>query len=163
MPESILIADDDPAMRRLYTRIFSETNYSITIATSVAEARGFIETNHYDLLVTDLMFPDGLGTELVKLLKRSAHTLKACWSRVPTPRKRARRRRNIRMFRQTFQGGAFHGRRQQGSERITPPPKTWRSAVSRNRTFRIGIPAPPCGASAKRFSSGGAPPPLKLL
>ena len=73
MPKDILIADDDPAMLKLYARIFSNTNCSVTMAASFAEARGFIEANHYDLLVTDLMLTDGIGTELVKLfLKKCA-------------------------------------------------------------------------------------------
>jgi len=67
MPGNILIADYDPAILKLYTRIFATTGYSSTMAASISEARGFLETNHYDLLVTDLMFPDGLGTELVEL------------------------------------------------------------------------------------------------
>lgn len=68
--KNILIADDDPGMLRLYTRMFSGTGYSITLAASVVDARYFLEANHYDLLVTDLMFPDGLGTELVKLFRK---------------------------------------------------------------------------------------------
>jgi DNA-binding NtrC family response regulator len=69
-PKSILIADDDPAMLRLYTRIFSDKDYSITMAASFAEARGCIEMSSYDLLITDLMLMDGLGTELVKLFEK---------------------------------------------------------------------------------------------
>lgn len=70
MPRTILIADDEPSMQKLYVRMFSGTEYVITLAASVGEARNFIEANHYDLLITDLMFPDGLGTELVKLFQK---------------------------------------------------------------------------------------------
>ncbi len=69
MPESILIADDDKAMLNLYTRIFSGRGYVFTLAASFSEAAGLIKNNDYDLLVTDLMFPDGIGTELMKLFE----------------------------------------------------------------------------------------------
>ncbi len=70
MPKSILVADDDPEMRRLYARLFTGSEYSITMASSFAEASGFIASNHYDLLVTDLMLTDGLGTELIKIFNK---------------------------------------------------------------------------------------------
>ncbi|OGS07095.1 MAG: hypothetical protein A2270_03780 [Elusimicrobia bacterium RIFOXYA12_FULL_51_18] len=70
MPGNILIADDDQAMLRLYARIFTGSGYSITMASSFTEASGLIEANHYDLLITDLMLTDGLGTELIRLLEK---------------------------------------------------------------------------------------------
>jgi DNA-binding NtrC family response regulator len=70
MPCKILLVDDDVSILRLYTRIFAGKDYSITMAESFTAAVGFIEANHYDLLVTDLMFPDGLGTELIKLFEK---------------------------------------------------------------------------------------------
>ncbi|MEI7527337.1 MAG: response regulator [Elusimicrobiota bacterium] len=73
MPRKILIADDDPAMLRVYAGLFSGRDYELTYADSVAAAAALIGKNHYDLLVTDLMFPDGLGTELTRLFaERSA-------------------------------------------------------------------------------------------
>ena len=70
MPVNILVADDDKAMLNLYSRIFSGRDYSIVLAESFAEAADLIRKNNYDLLVTDLMFPDGIGTELVKLFEK---------------------------------------------------------------------------------------------
>lgn len=70
MPVNILVADDDKAMLSLYSRIFSGNAYSISLAESFSEAASLIANNDYDLLVTDLMFPDGIGTELVKLFEK---------------------------------------------------------------------------------------------
>ncbi len=70
MPVSILVADDDKAMLNLYARIFSGKDYSVVMAESFAAAADLIRNNDYDLLVTDLMFPDGIGTELVKLFEK---------------------------------------------------------------------------------------------
>jgi len=69
MPRNILVADDDRSMLNLYNKIFSMTDYSISMAESFAEASRLIDANDYDLLITDLMFPDGLGTELIKAFR----------------------------------------------------------------------------------------------
>lgn len=77
MPKSILVADDDKAMINLYRMIFSRTDYSISKASSFAEAKQLIALNNYDLLITDLMFPDGLGTELIKLFEEKQNGAKS--------------------------------------------------------------------------------------
>lgn len=69
MPVNILVADDDKAMLNLYSRIFSGTGYSISKVETFAEASELLRKNDYDLLITDLMFPDGVGTELIKIFK----------------------------------------------------------------------------------------------
>lgn len=70
MPGSILVADDDMAMLNIYKRIFSGTGYSISLASSFAEAAGLINSANYDLLVTDLLLEDGLGTELIRMFEK---------------------------------------------------------------------------------------------
>ena len=69
MPRKILVADDDKAMLSIYTRIFASTSYSIAKASSYAEAAELIKTDSYDLLITDLLLGDGLGTDLIKLFE----------------------------------------------------------------------------------------------
>ncbi|MDD5209387.1 MAG: response regulator [Elusimicrobiales bacterium] len=71
MPVNILVADDDKAILRLYSRIFSGEGYALTKAETFAEASRLLLANDYDLLITDLMFPDGVGTELIKIFNGS--------------------------------------------------------------------------------------------
>lgn len=71
MHPEILIADDDPEMLKIYSRVFSGRDYSVTFAGSVTKASSLIRTNHYDLLITDLMFPDGKGTDLIRIFKEN--------------------------------------------------------------------------------------------
>jgi len=71
MPRSILVADDDKAMLDIYTRLFTGPDYLVSRASSYAQAAKLINSNHYDLLITDLMFPDGLGTELIKIFEKT--------------------------------------------------------------------------------------------
>lgn len=66
MPRSILVADDDRSMLNLYNKIFARTDYSVSMAGSFEEAFRLIGSRDYDLLITDFLFPDGLGTELIK-------------------------------------------------------------------------------------------------
>ncbi|MDA8243202.1 MAG: response regulator [Elusimicrobia bacterium] len=69
MPASILVADDDEIMLGVYRRMFSVTDYSISLASSFSEAAGLIGSNDYDLLITDLRLGDGLGTDLIRLFE----------------------------------------------------------------------------------------------
>jgi len=67
MPAKILVADDDRSMLNLYAKIFSGTDYSVTPAASFTEAARLLKDGEFDLLVTDFMFPDGVGTELIRI------------------------------------------------------------------------------------------------
>lgn len=71
MPGNIIVVDDDEAMLGIYMRIFSQTDYVISLASSFAEAAKLIASNNYDLLVTDLMLEDGLGTDLIRLFENT--------------------------------------------------------------------------------------------
>jgi len=64
------VVDDDEAMLDVYTRLFSGTDYLITKVSGFAEAARLINSNNYDLLITDLMLGDGLGTELIKIFEK---------------------------------------------------------------------------------------------
>jgi DNA-binding response OmpR family regulator len=71
MPKKILVADDDKAMLSLYARVFSKTGYRISPALSFEEAARLLREDSYDLLITDFMFPDGVGTELIRIFSES--------------------------------------------------------------------------------------------
>lgn len=69
MSRKILVADDDESMLNIYSRIFANTSYTLAKAASFAEAERLINDNHYDLLITDLLLQDGVGTDLIKLFE----------------------------------------------------------------------------------------------
>jgi len=77
MSKKILVADDDTAMLKIYAKIFANTDHTIATASSFAEAAGLIKVNNYDLLITDLLLQDGIGTDLIKLLKEKAKGAKS--------------------------------------------------------------------------------------
>lgn len=69
MSRKILVADDDAAMLSIYGRIFANTGYTVSKAASFAEAERLINGGTYDLLITDLLLQDGVGTDLIKLFE----------------------------------------------------------------------------------------------
>jgi DNA-binding NtrC family response regulator len=73
----ILIVDDEPAMLSLYSRIFSGQDYNIALANSFAAAAVLVKAGRYDLLITDLMLGDGLGTDLALLFAKESPGAKA--------------------------------------------------------------------------------------
>lgn len=77
MPRCILVADDDKNMLRFYERVFAKTDYLIRPASSFTEAAALIKSNNYDLLITDLMLEDGLGTDLINIFKKKREGAKS--------------------------------------------------------------------------------------
>jgi DNA-binding response OmpR family regulator len=71
MPPKILVAEDDRLLLDAYREFLGDRGYHLTFADSVSAAAEHIRTGRYDLLITDLMFPDGMGTELATLFANS--------------------------------------------------------------------------------------------
>lgn len=65
MTPSILVVDDDAATAKLYSRIISAEGCRCTTAGDVGAARRRIEAGTYDLILCDVMLPDGNGIDLI--------------------------------------------------------------------------------------------------
>ncbi len=80
--ESILLVDDEPAVAAFARRSLTDLGYDVTVVHGVREATVAIEGGApIDLLISDLVLPDGIGPELAATLRRarpSARTLFAC-------------------------------------------------------------------------------------
>jgi DNA-binding response OmpR family regulator len=81
MPETILLAEDDPSLRRLVQRILTKLAYQVIVAesgeaaiTSAREHQGSI-----DLLVTDVFMSDMAGPKLASRLRSSRPALKVLY------------------------------------------------------------------------------------
>jgi PAS domain S-box-containing protein len=66
--ETILLVEDDPWIRDLARRILAEFGYRVLECASAAEALNRTETEHVDLLLTDVIMPEISGPELARLL-----------------------------------------------------------------------------------------------
>ncbi len=62
----ILAVDDERSMLALYSRMFPAGRYKLSLAGSVADALKLMESGTYDLLISDLLFSDGTGLELIR-------------------------------------------------------------------------------------------------
>ena len=64
--ESVLVLDDDVALRRIVAQVLSKNGYLVTEAADVEEARNLAElrTQPFDLLLSDLVLERGTGPEL---------------------------------------------------------------------------------------------------
>jgi len=65
----ILIVEDERAIAELVERGLKEAGYHVEVADSGAEALKRVEAAEHDLLILDLMLPDGSGLELLEKLR----------------------------------------------------------------------------------------------
>ncbi|HLP60935.1 MAG TPA: sigma-54 dependent transcriptional regulator [Candidatus Deferrimicrobium sp.] len=63
---SILIVDDEVAIRELLKRILGQGEYAYSEAKTVAAALRLLEKRKYDLILLDLMLPDGSGMDILE-------------------------------------------------------------------------------------------------
>jgi two-component system, cell cycle sensor histidine kinase and response regulator CckA len=64
--ETILVVEDEAAMREVALRILRRNGYKVLAAASGPEALTSLETERCDLLLTDVIMPHMLGRELVE-------------------------------------------------------------------------------------------------
>ena len=67
-PRRILVVDDDVATRRLETSVLIQSGYEVDVAEDGAAAWSALNTDHYDLLITDHSMPKVTGVELLQKL-----------------------------------------------------------------------------------------------
>ncbi len=69
MQKKILIIDDDHALKKVMIKALSTSKINIKTVSSVSEGWLIIEKEDFDLVICDVVLPDGDGLELVKKLK----------------------------------------------------------------------------------------------
>ncbi|MGM4920015.1 response regulator [Tardiphaga sp. 813_E8_N1_3] len=65
----ILVVDDDLEIRKLLARYAQEQGFRVQLASRCREVRERIVTNQIDLIVLDVMLPDGSGLDLCRDLR----------------------------------------------------------------------------------------------
>jgi two-component system response regulator HydG len=68
-PRSILVVDDDLAMREMLTSLFSDHGYSVREAASVDEALELVREEDFDVILSDIKMPGRSGIEMVGELR----------------------------------------------------------------------------------------------
>ena len=59
--DQILVVDDELPILELLGRFFSRRGYEISAASSLQEAKNFLELHQVSLIILDVLFPDGNG------------------------------------------------------------------------------------------------------
>lgn len=67
----VLVVDDDAEIRKLIARYMREQGFRVLLASKCAEVRERIVTNQIDLIILDVMLPDGSGLDLCRDLRAS--------------------------------------------------------------------------------------------
>ena len=62
----ILLAEDEQAMREYLTRALERSGYEVVPVDRGTEAVPLLETEHFDLLLTDIVMPEMDGIELAQ-------------------------------------------------------------------------------------------------
>ena len=89
--ETVLVAEDEPALRRLAARILGNLGYEVLEAASGVEAIQVWEQHgrKVDLLLTDMVMPDGLsGRDLAKQMQTRDPDLKVIYTSGYSPETR---------------------------------------------------------------------------
>lgn len=66
MVASILVVDDDPEIRRLLSRFLAEQGFRVAAAGSRADFDERMAEGHFDLVILDVMLPDGSGLDICR-------------------------------------------------------------------------------------------------
>ena len=69
MTPRILIVDDEQSLLEFLQLLFREEGYEVQCANSVESARQTIAENSFDLVLSDILMPDGNGLELLREIK----------------------------------------------------------------------------------------------
>jgi two-component system OmpR family response regulator len=65
----ILVVDDDPEIRKLLARYVESQGFRVLLAESCRELHDQLATHHVDLIVLDVMLPDGSGLDVCRDLR----------------------------------------------------------------------------------------------
>lgn len=65
----VLVADDDTLVRKLLGDLLSFYGYDVDCISNGKEAIALIETDSYDVLITDYLMPEMNGIELIKKVR----------------------------------------------------------------------------------------------
>jgi two-component system response regulator PilR (NtrC family) len=66
---SILVVDDEPDLRTLYELTLLREGYRVDVAETVSGAWQQLQQRRYEVLITDMRLPDGLGIDLIERLR----------------------------------------------------------------------------------------------
>lgn len=73
MPTQVLVVEDDSSLRLAVTDNLEDEGYAVVATASLAAARTALAGQRFDVVVLDLMLPDGDGTALCRELRKAGN------------------------------------------------------------------------------------------
>ena len=70
----ILIAEDDRELRQLFSHVLTKHGYAVKGVTNGKEALDALDSDYFDIIISDIMMPVLDGYELVRSLRESGNT-----------------------------------------------------------------------------------------
>lgn len=70
-PLSILVADDEDSIRSLIRHFLSTAGHAVVLVGNAREACEAMGQRQFDLVITDVLMPDGDGLDLITELKKA--------------------------------------------------------------------------------------------
>lgn len=70
----ILVVEDQPKMAHFIKKGLNEVGYAVDVAESVAAAESYSAQGEYDLVILDVMLPDGNGMDVARHFRRDGFT-----------------------------------------------------------------------------------------
>lgn len=70
IPKSILLAEDETALRELYAGLLKEAGYEVVAVDNGEAAYGVLAARKFDLLLLDILMPKLNGLELLERLQK---------------------------------------------------------------------------------------------
>src|SRR6185437_2560219 len=69
MSGNVLVVDDEDKLRGLLKRVISLEGYTVYVASNLKSAARILDLEDIDVVVCDLMLPDGNGVDFTKTIK----------------------------------------------------------------------------------------------
>ena len=73
----VLVVDDEPDLRTLYELALLREGYQVSGVGDLAQARERLASRRFDVVITDMRLPDGLGIDLLRQM-RDEHRSERC-------------------------------------------------------------------------------------
>jgi CheY-like chemotaxis protein len=70
---SVLVVDDEPAIRQVLQAAIGKAGYAVEAAGSAAEAMARLDAAHHDVVLSDVFMPVTDGIELLKQARAKGH------------------------------------------------------------------------------------------
>lgn len=76
MMPMVLVVDDDLRLRELLAKFLSDYSYRVQTAANAAQARAQLASQHFDMMILDIMMPKETGLELLASMRRNQSSYK---------------------------------------------------------------------------------------